>query len=440
MSGPFELVSEQLVVPDLAVVDDHDLSVLIRHRLRAARNVDDREPCVAKSNGGPWNVHSMPIGSAMTKRPNCAFQTAQVRKVCAYRRNGSGNAAHVRLQPAAASQRRGAIPLHEGTRRRPAPHALMERAPGTPSASRARLVSFAVDSGRNAGSGRAPLGWYVRRAQAMSARELAWRTAEPVRARLRRTPLRRPDWDTPGWTELLERLAGTAAPATTAAAARIAGGELCFWGRAARIDPLRPDWNVEPVDGDPKRVWELHRQQHLVPLALGSVIAERPDWARVCVDQLISWAASSPPGRGPAWSSGYEASHRLIGWAWTVPLVAREASARELALLADSYALQRQFVDRSPSRFSSANNHRIADLVGLIGWSMLSAGAGWHDTWRELEDEVALQTYPDGGSREQASGYFLYVLELLWLAGLFAQASGQSLGRLEERLPAPRRG
>jgi hypothetical protein len=270
----------------------------------------------------------------------------------------------------------------------------------------------------------------------MSARELAWRAAAPVRARLWRTPLRRPDWDTPGWTELLERLAGTAAPATTAAAARIAGGELCFWGRAARIDPLRPDWNVEPVDGDPKRIWELHRQQHLVPLALGSAIAERPDWARVCVDQLVSWVASSPPGRGPAWSSGYEASHRLIGWAWAVPLVAPEASAQELALLADSYALQRQFVERSPSRFSSANNHRIAELVGLLGASMLSGGVGWQDTWRELEDEVVLQTYPDGGSREQASGYFLYVLELLWLAGLFAQASGQSLGRLEERLEA----
>ena len=232
-----ELVSKQLVVPDLAVVDDHDPSVLIRHRLRAAGNVDDREPCVAERNGRSWNVHSMPIGSAMTKRPNRAFQTTQVRKVCAYRRNGSGDAAHVRLQPAAASQRRGAIPLHEGTRRRRAPHALMERAPGTPSSSQARLVSFAVDSGRNAGSGRAPLSWYVHRAQAMSARELAWRTAAPVRARLTRTALRRPDWETPGWTELLERLAGTAAPATTAAAARIAGGELS--SGAARPGSIR---------------------------------------------------------------------------------------------------------------------------------------------------------------------------------------------------------
>ena len=270
----------------------------------------------------------------------------------------------------------------------------------------------------------------------MSARELAWRTAAPVRARLTRSPLRRPRWDTSGWSALLERLLETAPPSTSATAARIAGGELCFWGRPAHIDPLRPAWDVDPDASDPKRIWELHRQQHLVPLAMGSSIASRPDWARVCVDQLVSWVTSSPPGRGPAWSSGYEASHRLIGWAFAVPLVARQASAEELALLADSYALQRRLVERSPSRFSSANNHRIAELVGLLGASMLDGGAGWPDTWRELEDEVVLQTYPDGGSREQASGYFLYVLELLWLAGLFAHAQGQPLGRLEERVRA----
>lgn len=242
---------------------------------------------------------------------------------------------------------------------------------------------------------------------------------------------------------MLERLVETAPPSASATAARIAGGELCFWGRAAHIDPLRPAWDVDPSDGsplpgtaDPKRIWELHRQQHLVALAVGSSVENRPDWARVCVDQLVSWVASSPPGRGPAWSSGYEASHRLIGWAWAVPLVAGEASPEELSLLADSYALQRQLVERSPSRFSSANNHRIVELVGLLGACTLSGGAGWKDTWRELEDEIVLQTYPDGGSREQASGYFLYVLEVLWLAGLFASALGQPLGRVEERLEA----
>jgi hypothetical protein len=278
----------------------------------------------------------------------------------------------------------------------------------------------------------------------MSPRELAWRLAWPVRTRLVRRPLRLPDWGEPGWAALLERLGGSSPPGVSAAAARIAEGELCFWGRAVRVDPLRPPWGSDPLAGDreaprvadPKRSWELHRQQHLVPLALAAAREQRADWARVCIAQLRSWVAAAPPGGGDGWSSGYEAAHRLIGWAWAVPLVAATASADELDELARSYALQVRLVERTPSRFSSANNHRIVELVGLLAAETLTGRARWESTWRELEDEVALQTFPDGGSREQASGYFLYVLEALWVAALFARASGRSLGRLEERLQA----
>src|SRR5262249_10564083 len=151
---------------------------------------------------------------------------------------------------------------------------------------------------------------------------------------------------------------------------------------------------------------------------------DRPEWARICLDELLRSASSPVPG-----TSGYEASHRLIGWAWIVPLVAGEADAQELAALAAAYARDRRLVERTPSRFSSANNHRLAELVGLIAASTLGGDAQFDGLWRELEDEVARQTYADGGSREQASGYFLYVLELLWLAGLFARGRGASLGR-----------
>jgi hypothetical protein len=267
---------------------------------------------------------------------------------------------------------------------------------------------------------RASFAWYVRRARAMSGRELVWRAAAPVRSRLAPPPLRPPDWTTPRWTALLGELAPTAPADTVETAGRIADGERSLWGRPPRGDEV-----------DPKERWELERQQHLVPLALGAAVAGRPDWARLCVDELLRFAASPRPA-----TSGYEASHRLIGWAWAVPLVAAEATAAELARIGAAYAEDRRLVERTPSRYSSANNHRLAELVGLLGAATLDGGAGFATLWSELEDEVALQTYPDGGSREQASGYFLYVLELLWLAGLFARASAAPLGRLAERLEA----
>ncbi|HSP71890.1 MAG TPA: heparinase II/III-family protein, partial [Gaiellaceae bacterium] len=56
--------------------------------------------------------------------------------------------------------------------------------------------------------------------------------------------------------------------------------------------------------------------------------------------------------------------------------------------------------------------------------------------WRELEHQALLQTCADGGSREQAAGYFLYALEILTVAGLLASGRERRLGRVEERLEA----
>jgi Heparinase II/III-like protein/Heparinase II/III N-terminus len=295
----------------------------------------------------------------------------------------------------------------------------------------------------------APARWYVRRAMAMSPQELGWRATAPVR-RLR--PLRnpgRPGWTFPSWLSLLEQLVSEMSQEFAGAAERIAAGELQFWGRGVKIDPHHPDWYTDPIEGrscpagswrtwpiDPKRIWELHRQQHLVPLAAGAFVDDNTGWTSTCIQQLVSWTTLCPPRRGPGWTSGYETAHRLIGWAWAVPLLAVTTPAGELELLADSFAAQEAFVESNPSRFSSANNHRILELVGLLAASLLKDGIGWSDRWRELEDEVTCQTYEDGGSREQAGGYFLYVLEALWVAGLFAHALGEGLGRLDERLRA----
>ena len=62
--------------------------------------------------------------------------------------------------------------------------------------------------------------------------------------------------------------------------------------------------------------------------------------------------------------------------------------------------------------------------------------AGWDPVWREFESEVARQTFADGGSREQAGGYFLYVLEIIWVAALFGHAVGQDLRGLAGRVEA----
>jgi hypothetical protein len=281
----------------------------------------------------------------------------------------------------------------------------------------------------------------------MSPREVLWHTGTAIRPiRLRRQGEARPRWDDPEWSEALRLLVEPAQDSFVAAAARIVEGRLDLWGNPIRVDLRGLDWFANPLDGtgpsnrwgrDRKPLWELQRQQHLVPLAAGASLAKRDDWARLAAAHLLDWVARNPPARGPGWSSGYETAHRLVGWTFAVPLLRWALQPHELARLDEAFTRQCTFVAVRPSRFSSENNHRIAELVGLLaGARRGAAGLEWEPLWRELENQVQRQTYTDGGSREQAAGYFLYVLELLWVAGLLAGSAGRPLGSLEERLAA----
>jgi hypothetical protein len=281
----------------------------------------------------------------------------------------------------------------------------------------------------------------------MSPAELAWRmqaaVTAPVRDRLRRSPAL-PVWDRPGWLRATRALVESNSEILVTAAERIAGGDLQLWGASVRIDLRATDWAGNPLQSrpnwanDPKALWELHRQQHLVPLAAGAALSERESWARLGIEHLLGWIDGNPAGAGGAgWSSAYETAHRLVGWSVAVPLLLPWLQPEEEESISASYASQAAFAASRPSRFSSANNHRLAELTGLLAGAGLSAASlEWETVWSELEIEATRQTYRDGGSREQASGYFLYVLEILSTALFLASAAGRAAGKVAERAQA----
>ncbi len=285
----------------------------------------------------------------------------------------------------------------------------------------------------------------------MTPAELVWRAGSGLRARLiDRWGGAGPEisFDNHAWKETLVSLAEPEASAVLEAADRIARGELSFWGRRAEVDVQRPDWHADPLTGqsweesawrgsgrDPKPVWELNHLHHLVPLAAGAALSEHPEWARVVIVQSLDWVDRNPRPAGIGWASGYEAAHRLIAWALSLPLVVEHASDDELSRLEAAFGEHQAFVAARPSRYSSANNHRLVELVGLLAASVLTPGSpDWDSLWAELVHEAERQTYADGGSREQAGGYFLYALEILWLATELARGAGRDPKGLDDRL------
>ncbi len=92
------------------------------------------------------------------------------------------------------------------------------------------------------------------------------------------------------------------------------------------------------------------------------------------------------------------------------------------------------------SRGSSANNHIVAEMAGLLtaarAFPMFRESEGWAAfAAARLEDEIEWQTFPDGLNRELAGEYHVFVTELFLLAAIEAEVAGPPLSaRYWERL------
>jgi len=218
-------------------------------------------------------------------------------------------------------------------------------------------------------------------------------------------------------------------------------------GRKAslRFAPL-VDYRDHRIAGDAKIVWEPNRHHHLVVLGRAYRAIADVRYAAEVVTQLESWFEQCPFARGVNWRSPLELAIRLINWVWAIELI------RESGLITGTFLnrlrqvayLHLWEITRRYSRGSSANNHRIGEAAGVfIGSSYfreLDDGGRWRRDSREiLGEEIIAQTYPDGGSREQAVGYHIFVLQLFLLAGIVARNIGEDFpaaywSRLERML------
>ncbi len=343
------------------------------------------------------------------------------------------------------------------------------------------------------------LGWYVRRAAAMSPAEVAWRVRDQaLGAWWSRRQVRpgRLDVDAPPpggerrFAAVLppgtaERIAGEARAAVLDSAERLLRGEWEILG-VVRTDLVQPDWFLDPVTGrrsvqhryafridhrseeqvgNVKQVWELSRLQHLTLLATAWYLSHDERYARRVAGQLRSWWRENPFLSGVHWTSGIELGIRLISLAWIRRLLDDWPGAPDL-FERDAQALRQirwhqQYLAAFPSRGSSANNHVIAEAAGQLVASCAFPWFPESDRWRRkgallLERELIRNTFPSGIGRELASDYQCFVAELGFVAAVEAEASGHPLSAatwarlcamadsaaalVDERLRPPRQG
>lgn len=182
--------------------------------------------------------------------------------------------------------------------------------------------------------------------------------------------------------------------------------------------------------GDPKWIWELNRLQHVPALLCAWHLTDDDGYLSAARSDLTAWLEHSRPGYGVGWVNAFEPALRVISLALSLDAL-RAAGTEYEALrraLIDSITDHVGWITRYPSTHSSANNHRLAELVAPIVTSMLSpescGTAPVPEQLAELEGLVLHLFYPDGGYAEQSFSYATFALDLLVLVVATLAASG----------------
>lgn len=175
--------------------------------------------------------------------------------------------------------------------------------------------------------------------------------------------------------------------------------------------------------GDVKYVWELNRLQHLQPVAALAAVTGETALVELCVQEIESWIDANPPYQGVNWASGIELTLRVVSLIVVFSLLGDEAfSKAQRRKLWTTLAHHGYWLMRFPSRFSSANNHLVAEAAGLYLLGGLASSLPQADRWydygrRTLMEEIHRQIHEDGVGVEQSPTYTAFSLEFWLLCG-----------------------
>lgn len=314
--------------------------------------------------------------------------------------------------------------------------------------------------------------WHLRRLRAMSTGEIGARVAREVRHRvddlewraapglwrrrwspppLREGPIARPlGFMTAERARILTELDPAGAAGIVARADAVLTGDTSALGYAVTVSQLSGrDLAFDPVSdyvwpndhgkrldfrdapANPKTIWELNRCQELPVLAAASLVSGDRRYEEAAASTLLQWLEHQVPGRGVAWANGFEAGIRAISLALAYDALAarRDLEDRLREPVIGSLWQHASWIERDPSTHSSANNHRVGELVGLLAVARLAPELREAERWTSaaldaLRREASVQILPDGAGAEQAFAYTLFVVDLLLVAVALLDATG----------------
>jgi hypothetical protein len=175
--------------------------------------------------------------------------------------------------------------------------------------------------------------------------------------------------------------------------------------------------------GSAKVVWEVNRLQFLIPLLLRYKCTGDNRYLDRFVYYVEDWKRNNPYLVGVNWYSNIEVNIRLIVWYYCWKIIFSDRSIIEnsffVKFVKDSWIPSIYehciYSYRNPSKFSSSNNHLIAEYSGLYVASALwkfDESTKWNQyAKRGLETEIQRQFSINGINKEEAAEYIQFIVD-----------------------------
>ncbi|MEW6428827.1 MAG: alginate lyase family protein [Thermodesulfobacteriota bacterium] len=179
--------------------------------------------------------------------------------------------------------------------------------------------------------------------------------------------------------------------------------------------------------GGPKFVWETNRLYGLVPLGLAWRLTGEERYSGKIFSTLAEWLAANPYPHGVNWTSGIELGIRVANLLWAVSALEGRGIADEETELVNRFVwLHGRHLFRYPSKYSSNNNHAIAEAFALFLIGVHFPGFVEAEKWlafgrQVLDREGQRQILADGGSYEYTTTYLSFVFDFFLLYKLVCE-------------------
>lgn len=190
--------------------------------------------------------------------------------------------------------------------------------------------------------------------------------------------------------------------------------------------------------GDIKVIWEPSRFAWVYALVRAYWRTGDESHAELFWRLLGEWRDANPPGTGPNWRCGQEATFRAMALCfalWGFEDAASSTDERVASLLEVLEVTGKRIECHLSYALSQRNNHGVSEAMGLfmLGTLLpnLDRAARWESRGRRLLEDLAGEViYPDGGFSQHSFNYQRVMLHDYAWAMRLATLAGRPLGGL----------